>query len=149
GSARPQISLVVVVMRQNLDELPELVRLAAAWSMQDVFVQHLAHDFGEDTLPEHYRPMREWVDGETLLAEDENRVRWRFDEARAAAEDAGIALRLPSIPPRPRPAGARGRQRCDWPWRGAYLSYQGLAMPCCMVATPDRVNFGNMIDLGP
>ena len=24
----------------------------------------------------------------------------------------------------------------------AYLSYDGHAMPCCMVSTPDRVNFG-------
>ncbi|MCA1670195.1 MAG: SPASM domain-containing protein, partial [Thermomicrobia bacterium] len=31
---------------------------------------------------------------------------------------------------------------------GAYLSYQGLAMPCCMVSTPDRVNFGNMAQIG-
>jgi PAS domain S-box-containing protein len=26
----------------------------------------------------------------------------------------------------------------DWPWRGAYLSYDGQAVPCCMVSTPDR-----------
>jgi radical SAM protein with 4Fe4S-binding SPASM domain len=39
---------------------------------------------------------------------------------------------------------AGGRARCDWPWRGAYVSYAGDAMPCCMVATPDRINFGNM-----
>ena len=51
---------------------------------------------------------------------------------------------------RPAPAGARriatprAPPRCDWPWRGAYVSYRGLAMPCCMVATPDRINFGNM-----
>jgi radical SAM protein with 4Fe4S-binding SPASM domain len=24
-----------------------------------------------------------------------------------------------------------------------YLSYQGLAMPCCMVATPDRAQLGD------
>jgi MoaA/NifB/PqqE/SkfB family radical SAM enzyme len=149
GSARPQLSLVVVAMRQNLDELPELVRLAASWRMSEVFVQHLAHDFGEESLPAHYRPMRQWVDGQTLLWEDAERVIQRFSEARVAAAQAGVALRLPSIPPRPHPPGTPGRQRCDWPWRGAYLSYQGLAMPCCMVATPDRVNFGNMVEAGP
>ncbi len=25
---------------------------------------------------------------------------------------------------------------CDWPWHGPYISYRGLAMPCCMIATP-------------
>jgi radical SAM protein with 4Fe4S-binding SPASM domain len=44
------------------------------------------------------------------------------------------------VPHEPR----KGVTRCDWPWRGAYVAYNGEAMPCCMVATPDRVNFGNM-----
>jgi radical SAM protein with 4Fe4S-binding SPASM domain len=34
------------------------------------------------------------------------------------------------------------------PWRGAYISYQGQAMPCCMVATPDRIKFGDMAEEG-
>ena len=32
---------------------------------------------------------------------------------------------------------------------GAYVSYQGLAMPCCMVATPDRIQLGSMAERGP
>jgi len=28
------------------------------------------------------------------------------------------------------------------------VSYRGDAMPCCMVGTPDRVSFGNMLDDG-
>ena len=43
--------MVVVAMRQNLDELPELVRLAHRLSIDSVFVQHLCHDFGEASLP--------------------------------------------------------------------------------------------------
>jgi radical SAM protein with 4Fe4S-binding SPASM domain len=148
GSARPHVSLVVVVMRQNLDELADLVRWAAGWKMEDVFVQHLAHDFGEESLPEQYRPMREWVNAQTLLHEDPRRVAARFAEARAVAAELGVTLRLPTVPPRPRPPETPGRERCDWPWRGAYLSYEGLAMPCCMVATPDRINFGNMAQSG-
>src|SRR3982750_3946436 len=54
-----------------------------------------------------------------------------------------IDLRLPRTRPRVHPPGTPGRTRCDWPWRGAYISYQGLAMPCCMVATPDRIHFGS------
>lgn len=148
GSPLPHLILVMVVMQKNLDELPELVRRAAGWGMEEVFVQHLAHDFLEETLPEAYRPMRDWVEGETLLGEDLARVGRRFGEAREAAEELGVKLRLPSIPPRPHPPGTPGRKRCDWPWRGAYLSYQGLAMPCCMVATPDRAHFGSMAEEG-
>jgi radical SAM protein with 4Fe4S-binding SPASM domain len=88
--------------------------------------------------------MRAFVEDETLLNEDPARVRRWFDKARAVAQALGVNLRLPratSHPPR------EGR-RCDWPWRGAYVAYSGEAMPCCMVATPDRANFGSMADQG-
>ena len=146
GSETPHLHVVMVVMRQNLDELPDLVRLAAGLSIEDIFVQHLCHDFGESTLPTYYRPMHEFVSRQTLLGEDLDRVETYFEVARSVAAEAGINLRLPRA--RPRPSRAEGRDRCSWPWTGAYVSYQGLAMPCCMVATPDRINFGSMAERG-
>lgn len=146
GSPCPHLHLVVVVMRQNLPELPALVRLAHGWSMETMFVQHLCHDFGESTLPAQYGPMRTFVEAQTLLTEDPQRIDRYFAEARATARELGVDLRLPRTRPRQHPPGTPGRMRCDWPWRGAYLSYQGYAMPCCMVATPDRVHFGNMAE---
>jgi radical SAM protein with 4Fe4S-binding SPASM domain len=146
GGERPHLRLVMVIMRQNLHELPDLVRLAQDWSMQAVHVQHLCHDFGESSLPAHYRPMREFVEAQTLLNEDPLRIERYFGAARRAADKLGLELRLPRTRPRPHPPGTPGRKRCDWPWSGAYLSYEGLAMPCCMVATPDRINFGSMAE---
>ena len=32
--------------------------------------------------------------------------------------------------------------------RGAYIAFSGEAMPCCMIATPDRLNFGNVVKEG-
>ncbi len=148
NSDRPHLRLVVVVMRQNLDELPDLVRLAHRWSFEGMFVQHLCHDFGEASLPAEYRPMREFVQAETLLEEDPLLVERWFDEARAVAEELKVDLRLPGIRPRVHPRGTPGPERCDWPWRGAYVSYQGLAMPCCMISTPDRLNFGSVVEHG-
>jgi radical SAM protein with 4Fe4S-binding SPASM domain len=147
-SATPRIRMVVVAMRQNLHEFPDLVRLARRLEIDSVFVQHLCHDFGESSLPAPYKPMRDFVDEQTLIGEDPERVERYFTEARAVAKELGVDLRLPRTRPRPHPPGTPGPQRCAWPWRGAYLSYQGLAMPCCMVATPDRINFGNMAEQG-
>jgi MoaA/NifB/PqqE/SkfB family radical SAM enzyme len=140
GRADPHITLVAVAMRRNLEELPGLVRLAHRYGVDEMKVQHLAHDFKEDTLPEKYRPMRQFVDEESLLGEDPARVERWFAEARRAAEELHVALRLPSVERRPR--------GCDWPWRGAYVAYSGQAMPCCMIATPDRLNFGDMAKEG-
>ena len=147
-SELPRVQMVSVVMRQNLHELPDLVRFAHRWGMERLWVQHLCHDFGEEGLPAHYRPMRDFVQEQTLLEEEPGRVARFFGEARAVAGELGVDLRLPRTRPRPHPPGTPGRTRCGWPWDQAYVSYQGLAMPCCMVSTPDRANFGNMIDEG-
>ena len=147
-SALPEVRLVAVVMRRNLSELPALVRLAHAEGIAALSVQHLCHDFGEAALPRRYLPMRSFVDDETLLNDDPQRVRYYFEEARAVARELNLALRLPNVQPRDHPSGTSGRKRCDWPWRGAYISYDGKAMPCCMVATPDRIQFGDMAQNG-
>ncbi len=148
GSATPSVRIVAVAMRQNLHELPDLVRLAHRLGVEAVFVQHLCHDFGESALPAHYRPMRDFVEEQTLLHEEPARVERCFAEAREAARELGVELRLPRTRPREHAPGTPGPERCDWPWRGAYVSYQGLAMPCCMVATPDRINFGDVTARG-
>jgi len=146
GSSQPHVQMVTVIMRQNLHELPDLVRFAAHWEMERLWVQHLCHDFGEEHLPTHYRPMRDFVQEQTLLEDDPERVAQFFGEARLVADELGVDLRLPRTQPRPHPAGTPGRKRCSWPWDQAYVSYQGLTMPCCMVSTPDRMNFGNMLE---
>jgi radical SAM protein with 4Fe4S-binding SPASM domain len=138
------IGIVVVAMRMNLAELAAIVHLAHGYGIPEVSVQHLCHDFGEDTLPAHYRPMRSFVDQQTLLHDDPQRVARHFDEARRTAASLGVTLRLPAIDRHPDTPRVTRRSRCDWPRRGAYISYNGQAMPCCMVATPDRINFGNM-----
>jgi radical SAM protein with 4Fe4S-binding SPASM domain len=143
-AARPEISLVAVLMRSTLAELPALVRLAAAERVPALSLQQLCHDFGETTLPERYLPMREFIDAEMLGDADRDRAEAVFAEARAEAERLRVRLSLPRLAARVHAPDVPGRQRCDWPWRGAYISYDGKSMPCCMVATPDRINFGDM-----
>jgi len=140
-SELPEIRLVAVAMRKNLHELPDLVRLAHELQIDVLSVQHLCHDFGEESLPTKYQPMRTFVESETLLNEDPARVAHFFEAAGRLAATLNLKLRLPNLAPRIEP---QKRARCDWPRRGAYLSFEGDAMPCCMVATPDRINFGNM-----
>ncbi len=148
GSDRPHFRMVTVLMRKNLHELPDLVRLAHRYEIPALFAQHLCHDFGESSLPAHYKPMRDFVQGETLLEEAPERVEHYFALARQVARELGIDLRLPRTRKRPHAPGTAGPDRCDWPWHGPYISYQGLSMPCCMIATPDRMNFGSMAEEG-
>lgn len=147
-SKYPHLQLVMVLMRQNLPELPDLVKLAHRYSVESLFVQHLCHDFGESTLPDHYQPMRQFVEAETLLEADLQQIEPIFAQARSLAQTYNIDLRLPRLQPKLHPPETPGRERCDWAWKGAYISYQGLAMPCCMISTPDRLNFGDLLQQG-
>ena len=147
GARDPEVSMVAVAMRRNLEELPRLVRLAHRFGVGSISVQHLAHDFTEGTLPPRYQPMRDFVDQQTLLDVDRAQVERWFDEARDEGARLGVKLRLPKLA-RGVPRHAKGIERCDWPWRRAYVSYTGEAMPCCMIATPDRFHFGNMAKEG-
>ena len=142
-SALPRVRMVAVLMRRNLSELPDLVRLAHAHGGEALSVQHLCHDFSESTLPARYEPMRAFVERETLIGSDPAGPLRVFAQAREVASRLGIELRLPNLRER-EATPVPGKLRCDWPWRGAYLSYTGEAMPCCMVATPDRASFGSM-----
>ena len=136
-------------MRRNLDELPASSAWLAAFDAEQLFVQHLCHDFGEATLPggvrAHARLRGRARRCSTRCRSESTRRSARRDGWRP---NSGVDLRLPRTRPRAHPAGTPGRERCDWPWRGAYVSYQGLAMPCCMISTPDRLNFGSVVESG-
>ena len=143
-----RVQITAVAMRENVHELAALVELTARWGVRALSVQHLCHDFGESTLPAQYAPMRAFVADQTLLGLDPARVESAFEDARAAARLHGIALRLPRVAPIRHAPGTPGRARCDWPWRGPYVAYDGTAMPCCMIATPDRGSLGNVVHDG-
>jgi MoaA/NifB/PqqE/SkfB family radical SAM enzyme len=147
ASETPSVRIVAVAMRRNLAELPGIVRLAREHGVDTVFIQHLCHDYGEGTLPGHYHAMRDFFEEETLENEETSRLYHFFSEARRVADELAVDLRLPPLvhgePRQPSPRG------CDWPHTGAYLSYRGEAMPCCMVSTPDRMKLGDMARESP
>ncbi len=143
GSSRPSVRMTVVLMRKNLGELADLVRLASDFGLEEVFVQHLCHSCLESTLPPYYEPIRTFVRRESVEEAPPGRVRRRFREARVAAAACGVRLRLPPLDRR-REKESRTPPLCDWPWTGLYVTYQGYVMPCCMVSTPDRINFGSL-----
>jgi MoaA/NifB/PqqE/SkfB family radical SAM enzyme len=142
GSSLPHLHMVMVIMRQNLAELPELVRLAKRFGAEEVFAQQLSHDFGDPAYHKKFQPLNAYVKEQSLLYEDPQKIEQYFGQAKALAAEYAINLRLPR--PRPRPYGpdVSGRDRCDWPWSSAYISFQGYAMPCCMASSPEVISLG-------
>jgi radical SAM protein with 4Fe4S-binding SPASM domain len=139
----PELVLVFVAMRRNVKELPDLVRLAAAWGLPRVRVQNLAHSFGDTPPGAGYDAIRDFTAAEALWAEPAGEVAATFAEARSVAAALGVALRLPDVEERPRPRAA-GTPGCDWPWRSAYVRHDGGVQPCCMLMGENRAILGDV-----
>jgi radical SAM protein with 4Fe4S-binding SPASM domain len=135
GADRPRLQLNTVVMRRNVAELPDLVRLAADIGVDRMWVQHLSHDFSDADVGGDYDAIRAFTDDEALWGSP-------LDAAAAVARQLGLDLRLPGTGDDRRPrADAPG---CDWPWRSAFVTADARVQPCCMVMGADRAVLGDL-----
>jgi MoaA/NifB/PqqE/SkfB family radical SAM enzyme len=142
GAARPRLALNVVAMRRNVQELAGIVRLAAEWGVERVWVQNLSHSFGDRADDPSFAAIRTFTAAEALWDDDEP-VRHAVDAARAEAAARGVDLRVPRVRSTPRPPRPPGQPGCDWPWRSAYVRHDGLVQPCCMLMGEDRAILGD------
>jgi radical SAM protein with 4Fe4S-binding SPASM domain len=140
GAATPRVQLVFVAMRRNVAELPALVRLGGELGVDEVWIQNLSHVFDDTDPAGEYAGIRAYAEDEALFrAADRRRAERAFARARAAADAAGVALRLPRIE-----AGEPDPRGCSWPFDGAYVTHRGDVQPCCMVMGSDRALMGNV-----
>jgi len=121
GLARPfEVWVDFVGIRSNIEELPDLVRMAAETGVSRVNVFHLV------VWNDRFRE-------ESLLGAPEL-TRRAFDAARETAGRLGVTLDLPVVlgdpPPARRTPGAPP-PRCMQPWSYAYLRYDGTVHVCC------------------
>lgn len=144
GSVTPWIRAVLVGMRSNVAELPDLVRLLGGLGVDELRVQNLSHTFSDTDPAGAYHGIREFARREALWGEEDDAAaaRW-FDEARTAARETGLALRVPSLHAQPPPLDP-GRPGCTWPWDATYVTSTGVVQPCCMVMGDDRVTLGRL-----
>jgi radical SAM protein with 4Fe4S-binding SPASM domain len=140
GVDRPRVQMNTVVMRRNASELDALVDLAADVGVDRLWIQGLSHDFADVDGDETFVAIRGWTAQQQL--EDEQLDALLADAARRA-RDLGLDLRLPDAP-NTRPPRAAGEPGCDWPWRSAYVGYDGTVQPCCMVMGHERGVLGNI-----
>jgi radical SAM protein with 4Fe4S-binding SPASM domain len=139
GVERPRVQMNTVIMRRNAAELDAIVDLAADVGVDRLWIQGLSHDFDDVSDDETFVKIRRWTAGQQL-ADDELETLLAGAAHRAA--ELGLELRLPDVPTtQRRRAGERG---CDWPWRAAYVGYDGTVQPCCMVMGHQRGVLGNI-----
>ena len=127
GSPWPSVHIVFVAMRRNIEQLPEMVDLAAELGADNLTVQYMAVH-GED------------VRGESLYYHQElaNRM---LDLAADRAQARRLGLGLPSH------FGCgpdSGPQCCTDPWKVAFVRWNGEVHPCCYA--PSKVVMGSLAE---
>jgi MoaA/NifB/PqqE/SkfB family radical SAM enzyme len=151
GAKTPNISIWCVATRENLQELPELLRLAAELGVPEVYMQRLVYFAGEPQ--KQYGMARDEL---TFFGKDEKEEDRIIEECTELSAGLGINfLASGGRDPINSLAAARSSdftpwQACMRPWTTAYVTANGNCLPCCIspFATDDYESLilGNLFE---
>lgn len=127
SSDYPHMNLVMTLMKSNLEELPDMVRLAHSLGVEEVKGVYLTA-FSRELAPE-------------TLWDVPDRVRRIFEEADSLAGKLDILLKLPQVPGED-DAGDSCHRHCYVGWRDLFIGADGNVRPC--MSTPQL--FGQIRD---
>jgi radical SAM protein with 4Fe4S-binding SPASM domain len=143
GSTTPWIRVVFVAMRDNVAELPGLVRLLAGIGVDELHVQNLSHSFSDTDPAGRYAGIRAFTADQALwTGADLEHAAAVFAQATSVAAETGLHLRLPGL--MTAETGAFDGRGCSWPWDAVYVTSAGVVQPCCMVMGDDRATLGQL-----
>jgi MoaA/NifB/PqqE/SkfB family radical SAM enzyme len=146
GAARPRLSIWATAMRENVAELPALVRICSELDIPMLYLQRLVHfDTGLATREQSLR--HDIAEAErAALAECERVAAELGVELRGSGASSGTAAVSE------RSHADRPWSACYRPWKVAYVTANGNAMPCCFApfVTQDfpGLVLGNVLDEG-
>ncbi len=137
GTDKPRISLWAVGTRDNLEELPDLIRLASSIGVPEVYVQRLTFCVEEDgrygmALPQQALFGKLSEIQESIIGECERLgCSLGVDFQASGATDPAHSLRAA------RSSDRRPWSSCRRPWTTAYITVNGNALPCCIAHWAD------------
>jgi MoaA/NifB/PqqE/SkfB family radical SAM enzyme len=139
-STSPRVSIWCVGTQENLQELPDLIRLAASLGIPEVYLQRLTY-FAREPGEQYGMARSQYA---VFGSDGDNRERFIAD-CEALSHELGIQFRASGAR---KPADSLGAARstdevpwqaCMRPWTTAYITANGNCLPCCIspFATPD------------
>ncbi len=124
GSRSPHLMARVVVMKENLAEIPGIIRLTKSLGIDDLAIQDLV--IPDPSLRSSLINKAEY---ELLL------------DYKREAEGSGMRIKLENFN-----RFTKQRGSCKSPWLSPYITVEGYVTPCCMITDPAVLNFGNVYE---
>jgi MoaA/NifB/PqqE/SkfB family radical SAM enzyme len=145
---RPKVSFWFVGMQENLHELPDFVRLAAAVGVSEAYLQRMTY-FGDGDLDETATARAENALYGTLAERQAALIR----ECEALATDLGVTFRASGATTPGESVKVKGShpwQGCFRPWSLTYITANGTVLPCCIapfaIADYRQIMLGNAFE---
>ncbi len=114
GQTRPRIDFHAAVMRQNLHELPDLIRLAAR--------------LGIDSVSFNYIGIHNYMDPAWAVYWERDACNDVLREVRWLGEDLGVQVATP----RPFGTGCQPGGECEYLFEKTYIHSDGTVFACCV-----------------
>jgi len=123
----PDISIWIVLMKENLEDLVSVIDLAKTCGLKKVSAQ-LQHSWGKE-------------EGVKFNSGQRHQIKSVISQAKKYAGSKGIRFEYLNVP------DINSGRSCKWPWKACYISAEGFITPCCLQgANPNVINFGNIFD---
>lgn len=119
---RMQFIMCVVLVKENLDDMPAFVELASELGMRQLSLKPI--NLVANSIPSSYYQIYR-TDKFQQLAETSLRL----------GREKGIQVDVFEI----------GKYFCVFPWDPIYVTWDGYLVPCCAKPFPKRKNFGNLL----
>jgi len=150
GAPSPRVSIWMTGMRENIEELPDLVRLAAKVGVAEVCMQRMVYYVDAGQAPGMLDA------GHGLFDDFDAQADRAVAEAESVAAALGVTLTASgATDPRRSLKAARQKDARPWaaclrPWTTAYVTANGNCLPCCIspFATADyeSLKLGNLFE---
>ncbi len=115
----PKIGVATVVMRENIRELPEIIRFAEQMGADSLLIKGLNTAYTEK-----------------FLEAEENSDETAKLIALCNEVNQQGKLRVTFY--------QNNQKACSWPWTRAFITANGEVTPCCNCPDPDQISFGNL-----
>ncbi len=127
---KTEVSFGIIILKENIDEIKEFVKLAEKLGVKKVVFQTLQNK--EDYVEKYKLKIKSQRVNEAI-----ERIKEKVNRAEKYGRERGIKVIFDE---------GKSNEGCVWPWRGIYITWNGYITPCCKILDYNKPGFGNILE---